>query len=67
MTKEQELDKMKNLLDSINVNMRMLNSAIEKNHVPNTYATAQAIQYAMKELDKYALKRYKEWQDGKDF
>jgi hypothetical protein len=67
MNKEQELEKLRQLAIALKVNMEILEHATKVNHVPNAYATSQAMLYALKEFDKIAHKRYNEWNAGEDF
>lgn len=67
MNKEQESAKLKALVKAMETNFEILKNAVEKTHVPNTFATSQALLYALKELDKLAEKRYRQWKDGEDF
>lgn len=67
MNKEQELAKLQMLVKHMKTNFEILEGAVEKNHVPNTYATSQALLFSLKELDKIAHKRYRQWNDGEDF
>lgn len=57
--------KLQKLMAHMKTNMEILENAIEKGHTPNTYATLATSVYQLKEMEKIALKDYKDWQDGK--